>query len=124
MTRRHTPKPPPPKAPQEALKWFAGKVPFTRAEFEKLEAEARKRAFFISNVAQLNLVSDVHKAITKAIQKGTTLADFKKAVEAKLTKEWGEERPAVVETIFRTNVQAAYNAGRLEQFEDPLVKRF
>ncbi len=118
------PKPPPPKAPAEALAWFAARVPFTRDERDKLAEEAKKRAFFVSNVAQLRLVSDVHKAITKAVAKGTTLQDFKASMGDKLAAAWGEERPAVVETIFRTNVQAAYNAGRLEQFEDPLVKRF
>lgn len=119
-------KPPAPKpqAPEEALKWFSEQVPFTRDERNALDAKARKQAFFVSNVAQLRLVSDVHKAVTSAIAKGTTLADFKRAVEQKLTDEWGKAKPAVVETIFRTNVQAAYNAGRLEQFDEPLVKHF
>jgi SPP1 gp7 family putative phage head morphogenesis protein len=29
----------------------------------------------------------------------------------------------VVETVFRTNVHAAYNAGQFEEFQDPDVKR-
>jgi len=116
-------KPPPPRRAKDALSWFTAQIPFTREERDALEAKARKRAFFVSNVAQLRLVADVHKAITKAIAKGTTLEQFRKDVGAKLEREWGEERPAVVETIFRTNVQTAYNAGRLEQFEDPVVKR-
>lgn len=116
------PKPPPPKAPKEAVRWFAQRVPFTRDELEQLDEATRKRAFYVSNVAQLRLVSDVHKAISKAIEKGTTLDAFKRAVGAKLAAEWGGPKPAVVETIFRTNVQSAYNAGRLEQFEDPIIK--
>src|SRR3982751_3208114 len=118
-----TPKPPAPKAPKEALRWFREQVPFTREEYDQLDVKARRRAFFVSNVAQLRLVSEVHKAITKAIEKGTTLAAFKKAAEAKLTAAWGGPKPAVVETIFRTNIQSAYNAGRLEQFEEPVIKR-
>jgi SPP1 gp7 family putative phage head morphogenesis protein len=120
---RRAAKPPPPRKAKDALSWFTAQIPFTREERDALEEKARRRAFFVSNVAQLRLVADVHKAITKAIAKGTTLQDFKKAVGKKLEREWGEERPAVVETIFRTNIQMAYNAGRLEQFDDPVVKR-
>jgi hypothetical protein len=120
--RASKPKPPPPQRPKEAVGWFAARVPFTRAELEELDAEQRSRAFYVSNVAQLRVVADVHKAISRAIAKGTTLDDFKAEVQAKLETEWGRDIPGRVETIFRTNVQSAYNAGRLEQFEEPAVR--
>lgn len=116
-------KPPSPKAPQEALRWLENKIPFTREERDALDERVRHRAFFVSNVAQLKLISEVHKAATKAVREGTTLDDFKREVAGRLTREWGGPKPAVVETIFRNGVQSAYNAGRLEQFNDPVVKR-
>lgn len=120
MARR---KPPSPKAPKEALDWFAAQIPFTRPERDALDEESRKQAFFVSNVTQLRVVADVHVAISKAIAKGETLATFKERAAAKLVAEWGGEIPGRLETIFRTNVQSAYNAGRLEIFEDPVVKQ-
>lgn len=117
-------RPPSPQKPEEALAWFAKQVPYTREERDALEEEERKKAFFVSNVAQVRVVSDVHKAVQKAIANGENLATFKTRVTAKLEREWGGEIPGRVETIFRTNVQSAYNAGRLEMFDDPVVKRF
>jgi SPP1 gp7 family putative phage head morphogenesis protein len=96
----------------EAVKWFRNRVPMTKDKWLKLDRRAREKAFTVANVAQLDLVADIHKALTKAIAKGETLEAFKKRVAGELTRAWGEERPWHVETIFRTNVQLAYSRGR------------
>lgn len=116
-------KPPKPQAFKEAVDWFLARVPMLREEAEQLRARTEERAFYVSGVAQLRLAGELHQAITKAIAKGTTLEDFKRDAGQKLIDEWGGEIPGRMETIFRTNVQAAYNAGRLEQFEQPLMKK-
>jgi SPP1 gp7 family putative phage head morphogenesis protein len=104
---------------EEAVRFFRAKVPMRKEEWEALEEAARSRAFTVAGVAQLSLVADVHKALEKAIAKGTSLAEFKRDVGAKLVKEWGGEKPGRLETIFRTNVQTAYSAGRMEMLTQP-----
>lgn len=81
-------------------------------EFEALAEDVRSRAFTVSGVADLDVVSDVWQAIDSAVTEGETLEDFKDRVAGKLEAEWGGESPSRLETIFRTNVQAAYSAGR------------
>lgn len=88
-----------------------------------MDVRVRQRAFYVAGVTQLRMVGQVHKAITKALEQGTTLADFKAEVGAKLESEWGGEKPGRLETIFRTNVQMAYNAGRLTELDDPVTRR-
>lgn len=108
----------------EAIAWFRKRVGMTKADFERLTAAAKRKAFTVANVAQLDLVSQTWAAIDEAIKKGTPLADFKKAIGAELRAAWqGKvDDPAWrLETVFRTNVQLAYGAGRFKQATHPDV---
>lgn len=105
-----------------AVEWFRSRLPLAPDEFLRIVGGAHERAFTVAGVAQLDLVSQVWEAVDDAIAKGTTLEDFRDAIEEKLTAAWGGEQPYRVETIFRTNVQHAYSRGRWEQQSDPEVK--
>lgn len=108
----------------EAIAWFRKRVPMTRGAYEQLTGEARARAFWISHVAQADLVGQALKALDDAVAKGTTLSDFKKAVGDQLRRAWGtkvDDHAWRLETIFRQNVQNAYSAGRYRQATDPVV---
>ncbi len=97
---------------EAAIKAFRKKVPMTEDEWSELEADELQFAFTVANVTQLDLVVDVYEAIDRAIENGTTLEDFKAEVGDSLASEWGGDDPNTLETIFRTNVQGAYNGGR------------
>src|SRR5690349_638173 len=103
---------------EAAITWFLGRVPLTKTEWLTLEEKARRKAFTVAGVAQLDLVAEVWSAIDKAIADGTTLADFKRDVGAKLEGAWNgtvASPPHRLETIFRTNVQMAHSAGRYRE---------
>lgn len=108
---------------EEAVRWFRERVPMTEAEYADLESDARHRSFTVAGVAQLDLVTDVWRAIVRAVDEGTTLEDFRDEVGRKLEAAWGEDDGHRLETIFRTNVQAAYSAGRYEQMNDPAIRK-
>jgi SPP1 gp7 family putative phage head morphogenesis protein len=105
----------------EASKWFRQKLPVTDDEWAALGARAKQRAFNVGGVTQLELVQEVWTAVDTAVAAGTTLAEFQDEVGAKLANAWGGADPFRLETAFRTNVQAAFNAGRYEQQNDPGV---
>lgn len=108
----------------DAIAWFRKRVAMTKADFERLSAAAKRKAFFVSNVAQLELIQQVWDAIDKAVKEGTPLADFKKTIGSELRKAWAgtvDDPPWRLETIFRTNVQNAYGAGRYRQATHPDV---
>lgn len=111
-----------PKKFDEAIEAFRKRVPMTDKEFSALSAAAKKKAFRVAGVAQLDLVTDVWRAIDKAVAEGTSFADFKKTVGERVTAAWGgtvDSPGHRLETIFRTNVQTAYSHGRWEQLTDP-----
>lgn len=106
----------------EALGWFLSKVPLVKAAWNKLSAESRRKAFTVADVAQADLVHDAMKAIDRAINHGTTLEEFKREIGPKLLAAWSGKvkSPAWrLETIYRTNIQSAYGAGRYKQVMDP-----
>lgn len=108
---------------EEAIAAFRKRVPMTRKEWDDLNEAQREHAFMVSEVATADVVTDVCDAIDKAITEGSTLEDFKENVGDLLESSWGGPRPGRLDTIFRTNVQTAYNAGRHAIFSAPAVKK-
>lgn len=104
-----------------ALEWFRQKVPMTAEEFYALEQSVRAKAFTVSNLADLDLVSDVWSGIERAIAEGKSQEDFISEMEELLEGRWGGDG-AQLETIFRTNVQSALSIGRYEQNNQPAVR--
>lgn len=118
-----------PKAPtkpeqyREAVRYFKTKTPMKKSAFEELEAQAKSRAFTVAGVAQMDVVEEVMRKVERAILKGETFEVFRKKVLPALKKAWGAEIPGRIETIFRTNLQTAYSAGRMEQLNSPEVRK-
>lgn len=118
------PKKPPtdPAKYDEAVKWFRARVPMTDEAFDALVLAEREHAFVVANVTQANTVQTIYNAIDTALVKGTTFAEFKKAVVPALKEEMTGPTQAQLETVFSTNVMSATNAGRYAVFDDPEVK--
>lgn len=112
-----------PRRWRDAVEHFRQRTPVTREEWDRLEAAARRRAFVVSGLASVALVTEVHEAIDQALAVGTTLADFRREIGPKLAAAWGAPNAPRMETIFRTNVQTAYNAGRYDQMSSPAMRR-
>lgn len=111
----------------EAESWFRKRVPVKPDVWDELTAEAKRKAFKVAGVAQLDLVAEVQAALQSAIDNGTSLEEFKASVATKLTNAWAgtvANPPARLDTIFRTNTQLAYSAGRYRQMSEPSVKKF
>lgn len=106
---------------RDARAWFLTRRPVLRESAAQTERDARLRAFRVAGITSVNLITEVHQAIDDALRDGTTLDEFKKRVGAKLAEEWGAPNARRVETIFRTNVQSAYNAGRYAEMTRPAV---
>jgi SPP1 gp7 family putative phage head morphogenesis protein len=111
---------------EEALAWFRARVAVTPEEFRSLTETARRRAFTVSGVNQLDLINEVVAALDQAVEKGIDFAEFRELIGEKLEAAWGDDvlNPAWrLENIYRTNVQSAYSAGRYKQQTDPDVLR-
>lgn len=105
------------------MRAFRRKLGMTDEEFRALEEAEAIRAAKIAGTTQARVVQEVITALDRAIEHGTTLEDFKAAVGQQLAEAWHGEDPPRVETIFRTTVMGAYNAGRHEILTDPDIKK-
>lgn len=116
----------PPEKFSEAVEWFVSKLGaiITRDEWDRLSLAARRRAFTVSGVSQVEIIAGVWASLDRAVADGTSFAGWKKAVGPALAKVWGGtvKNPAArIETIFRANVMSAYGAGRYKQLTHPLA---
>jgi SPP1 gp7 family putative phage head morphogenesis protein len=106
----------------EAQEFWAQKVTMTPDAFAALSEEAYINAFTVSGVARMDMLMDIAEAVDRAIDEGTTFAEFKKTIGHVIeAKGWYGERAWRLDNIFRTNVQTAYNTGRYKQMTDPAV---
>jgi SPP1 gp7 family putative phage head morphogenesis protein len=99
----------------EALKFAKARVPLTRAEWATLEPELRFRAFTVAVLSTHDNIEKVRQMSIKAVENGTPLSEF--WTEAKALDAAGlGSSPWYWETVYRTNSQTCYNAGRAAEF--------
>ena len=113
---------------EEALSYLAAKVPMTKEEFYALEPRLRHRAFTVARLTELDAIERVRQKLVKALREGKTFQEFwEEAGADELLQAAGFHRsnPWYWETVFRTNLQSAYNAGRrLQMSRMPGVKYY
>ncbi len=106
---------------KEAVNAWRERVPMTEEEYETLEDAAKSKAFTVAGVAQADMVQHVFDLLDDAIEKGTTIDDFKEAAGPSLESEWGGPIPGRLELIFRNATQQANNGGRWKMMHNPHV---
>ncbi len=107
---------------EEAVAEFASRRVISRKEADKLENYAKRHAWWISGVAQMDIVNDAHRSILEAMRSGIPFEEWQKEIGPKLEAAWGRRDSARILTIFRNATTQAYNAGRWEQMNEPHVK--
>jgi SPP1 gp7 family putative phage head morphogenesis protein len=115
--------------PKEAVKFFESKGFKLSWRWEDTWQEAHSQAFTVAKVMRMDILQDIRDGVQKAISDGTTFDTFRKDLEPTLrAKGWwgkvwvGDETgkaqqvqlgsPWRLQTIYDTNVQSAYMAGR------------
>lgn len=121
--------------PEKAIEYFKSKGYTFSWNWYDMWQEAHAKAFTVAKVMRMDILQDIREMVQKSLDEGITFAQFKKELEPKLkTKGWlgkkiiGDEQgarqvqlgsPHRLKTIYQTNLQTAYNAGRWkEQMEN------
>jgi SPP1 gp7 family putative phage head morphogenesis protein len=105
----------------EQLEYFRSKGHLINpAGWESIQAGTHARAFTIAKVAAMDTIITVKEALAASIAAGETVEQFIAALPGIMaTKGWlGAKGKWRLETIFRTNLSAAYNVGRYKQQMD------
>lgn len=100
--------------PDEAIKYLESKGYRLTWNWWEMQREAHAKAFTVAKLARLDILQDIRNAVEKALKEGQTEAWFRKELEDTLRKAGSKRR---LQTIYRTNLQTAYMAGRQRQFD-------
>ena len=115
--------------PQDAIRYLEQKFPKASWAYTDLLDNAHDRAFVVAKMVDVDLATTVQRSIINAIQEGKGYKAWAKDIDKVLAKSgWydgqinvdaqGNAKKVVtggqhrLETIYRTNVAAAYEAGR------------
>jgi SPP1 gp7 family putative phage head morphogenesis protein len=106
----------------EACEDFATRKQITRTEADLLDAYARRRSFWITGVAQMDILNDVQKSILSAMKSGESIQSWRKSIRETLYQQWGTRDAARLDTVFINATMQGYNAGRWQQAKAPHVR--
>lgn len=115
--------------PERAVEYFRSRGTRIAGDWKTVATAVRSGSFSVAGVMKAQVFDDIRGALQDAIDTGQTYDDFKRGLVPKLQAAgwWGRWpadpetgeilpgkgiKPRRLETIFRTNVQGAYMAGR------------
>lgn len=111
----------------EAIRFFVGKLlDFPTESYQDLTQEEHDWAFAVAGATKAELLADLRREVSKAIENGSTAQEFRREFEGIVQRHGWSHRGGTdwrARTIYDTNLRTAYAAGRAEQMQDPSVLR-
>ena len=119
--------------PDKAIDYFKAKGYAITWSWQDMWQEAHAKAFTVAKVMNTDILQDIRGALDDALKNGTTLRDFQKNLTPVLQAKgwWGKTEhvntltgevstaqlgsPRRLQTIYQTNLQTAYMAGRYQR---------
>lgn len=126
--------------PEKAIAYFEQKGYAITWGWRDLWQQAQAKAFTVAGVTKLDVLQDIRGALASALKEGKTLRDFERELTPTLQRKgwWGRYAqtdtatgemagkgltPRRLKTIFQTNMQTAYMAGRHQAFMENVADR-
>lgn len=123
------------KPPADAIDFLASKGYKIGWNWQDTLDDAHARAFTVAKVARVDILQDIHQSLITALEKGQTFEEWSKNITPTLQNKgwWGKQfqvdskgntrqvqlgSPNRLKTIYQTNMQSAYMAGRYQQMLD------
>ena len=121
--------------PAQAIAYLKAKGYAITWNWQEMLDQAHDQAFTVAKAMRLDLLSDIRAALETALQDGQTLQQFIEQLQPVLEAQgwWGQQvivdgagnaelvqlgSPRRLKTIYQTNLQSAYMAGRKASMED------
>lgn len=113
----------------EAVEYLKKRDVIKKVDYNKLSDKMRFRAFTASRIADGDLLKRINSELIKNVNDGKGLKDFLFLTKTDILNKVGMGAGGqgwYWETVYRTNVQTAYNTGRMIGFEEdkPLALHF
>ncbi|HII2941666.1 TPA: phage minor head protein [Pseudomonas aeruginosa] len=121
--------------PAQAIAYLKAKGYAITWNWQEMLDQAHDQAFTVAKAMRLDLLSDIRAALETALQDGQTLQQFTEQLQPVLETQgwWGQQvivdgagnaelvqlgSPRRLKTIYQTNLQSAYMAGRKASMEE------
>lgn len=101
----------------EAASFLKNRIPVTKKEWNDIEEKLRFRAFTMTRLAELDYIEKAKQTIISSIESGGSIAESWKSLRENIDVDVDKVNPGYWETVYRTNIQTAYNAGRKKGYE-------
>ena len=108
----------PPIKFEEAVEFLKLKVSITKEEWKSVEQKARFRAFTVAKLGSATLIDTVKQQLLEVLEEGKGYAEFWNRIKKTVENDVSKIKPGYWETVFRTNTQSAYVAGKLKQYDN------
>jgi SPP1 gp7 family putative phage head morphogenesis protein len=102
----------------EAIAFMKGKLPERSLAWDDLAGPVHAKVFAVAGATNLDLVRQLHEAITSAVENGTTIADFRKSFDQAVAQHgwsYNGSRGWRTRVMFDANLRSAHMAGRWAQ---------
>ena len=109
---------------EKAKEFLESKIPMTKSEWLKLEPKLRFRAFTVAKLGQAELIDRVKWELVRSLEEGMGYAETWNNIRDLADNRIGDFNPWYWETVFRTNTQSAYVAGKLQRYEGTGAKAY
>lgn len=107
----------------EAIAWFKRKRIVTEAEFKRLDAAAKQRAFSIAGLNSQFGLTEAHRALAGALEEGIAQREAVKQLGDAFAAAGLTGKKHHLDVVFRTNVLGSYAAGRWRQLRAVAKRR-
>lgn len=105
---------------KEAVNFLKKKQPLSKEEYEALDEASRSKAFTVSGYSSAEVLSTFLDTLEEACEQGQTKKQFMDNMNSWLQDHgYDTVNPWKSDTIFRTNMQTAFNAGHYKSMTDP-----
>lgn len=103
---------------KEAIDVMKGKLPEATNAWDDLAGPVHSKVFAVAGATKIDLVADLHDAVTQAIEQGQSLGDFRKRFDKAVAKHgwtYRGSRGWRSSLIYDVNMRSAHMAGRWQQ---------
>ncbi|PZM64846.1 phage portal protein family protein [Paenibacillus dendritiformis] len=109
-----------PVPPQRAIDYFSELMPIDIEQFRQLDEVLKTKHFTLAQVENEDMIRGIHASLRAALEEGTTFDAFMQSLDSKAEALGiSELDPWHLETVFRNQIQTAYQVGWLEEMEEP-----
>lgn len=119
--------------PSERLQQFVGRVPLTKAEWQKIASGLKSKAFTVAGFIERDIISEIQRITYRAIDEDWFVNDLVKAIEASQIEYTGKAwtlppgtpmKDYHTKLIFRNAISQIYNGARRDLYFDPDVDEY